>query len=226
MIVKVSDYVASFLASHGVDTVFAISGGASLHLIHSIKSHKDLKLVCPHHEQGAAMAADGYARLNKNMGVAIVTSGPGATNLVTGICCSFYDSVPVLYITGQVSTFRSVGDSNVRQIGFQETPIVEICNPITKYAVCLKDPKQIRFELEKAVAFMTNGRPGPVVLDIPDNLQREMIEEDELIGFAGLSESSLRFSNINDAKNKIFAALAQAKRPEFGNCQKSIRPFR
>jgi acetolactate synthase-1/2/3 large subunit len=213
MKIKLSDYVARFIASCGVDTVFAISGGASLHLIHSIESHTDIQLVCPHHEQAAAMAADGYARVNRTIGVAVATSGPGATNLVTGICCSFYDSVPVLFLTGQVSTFRSVGETKVRQIGFQETPIVEICRPITKYSVLLTDPNRIRYELEKAVAIMQSGRSGPVLVDIPDNLQRELIEEDELIGFEGLAVPSLRFNSLDDAKENIISALKQAKRP-------------
>ncbi len=213
MKVKLSDYIAEFLASCEVDTVFAISGGASLHLIHSVNQHPDIQLVCPHHEQGAAMAADGYARVNKKVGVAIATSGPGATNLITGICCSFYDSVPVLYITGQVSTFRSVGDTNVRQIGFQETPIVDICRPITKYAVSLKDPKYIRYELEKAYWNMKIGRPGPVLIDIPDNLQREIIETENLIGFQAAINPKIQFRNIFESKNDILNSISISKRP-------------
>ena len=213
MQIKLSDYVAEFLASCNVDTVFAISGGASLHLIHSVEAHPDIQLVCPHHEQGAAMAADGYARVNRKIGVAIATSGPGATNLITGIACSFYDSVPVLYITGQVSTFRNVGDTKVRQIGFQETPIVDICRPITKYAISLKDSKLIRYELEKVYWIMRTGRPGPVVLDIPDNLQREIIETENLTSYKELINSSILYRNILDSKNDILNSLALSKRP-------------
>ena len=149
-LIKLSDYVAQFIADQDVKFVFAISGGASLHLIHSIDDNPSIDYVCTHHEQSAAMAADGYARTTGKLGVAIATSDPGATNLITGICCSFYDSVPILLLTGQVSTFRMTGSTGVRQVGFQETPIVEICQSITKYAVQIKDPEQIRYELEKA----------------------------------------------------------------------------
>ena len=136
---KLSDYIADFLFKRNVKTVFAVSGGASLHLIHSINDHPELSYICTHHEQGAAMAADGYSRVTGNIGVAIATSGPGATNLITGICCSYYDSVPLLIITGQVSTFRMTGDTGVRQIGFQETDIVSITKPITKFSYKIKN---------------------------------------------------------------------------------------
>ena len=210
---KLSDYVAKFVAELGVDTVFAISGGASLHLIHSVHANPRLRLVCPHHEQAAAMGADGYARVKGDIGVAIATSGPGATNLLTGICCSYYDSVPVLYLTGQVSTFRSVGDTGVRQIGFQETPIVDICRPVTKYAVSISDPSRIRYELEKSVAMMRSGRQGPAVVDIPDNLQRLLIEEDQLEPFEGLDPGEIRFAFGEPAKIELLKAIARAKRP-------------
>lgn len=213
MKMKLSDYVAKFIAGCGVETVFAISGGASLHLIHSVEGHPDLQLVCPHHEQAAAMAADGYARVKSGFGVAIATSGPGATNLITGICCSFYDSVPVLLITGQVSTFRSVGNTNVRQVGFQETPIVEIVRPITKYAVTLVDADQIRYELEKALVHMRSGRPGPVLVDIPDNLQREIIDVERLIGYVPEHAEMTHHASTAVVKNDILKALASAQRP-------------
>lgn len=129
------------------------------------------------------MAADGYARVSGGIGCAVATSGPGATNLITGICSSYYDSVPVLYLTGQVATFRAKGDSGVRQIGFQETDTVDICRSITKYAVTIRDPYTIRFELQKAVAIARSGRPGPVLVDIPDDLQRMEIDPAKLIEY-------------------------------------------
>ena len=173
---KLSDYVAEFLAQKGAKHVFAVAGGASLHLIDSVAKNPDLNYVCPHHEQAGSMAADAYSRLTGNIGVAIATSGPGATNMITGICCAYYDSVPVLYITGQVSTFRDKGDTGVRQIGFQETEIIPMVASITNYAVKINDSTRIRYELEKALYLATNGRPGPVLIDLPDNLQREEIE--------------------------------------------------
>jgi acetolactate synthase-1/2/3 large subunit len=138
---------ADFLVSKAIKHVFAISGGASLHLIHSIADNGSIDYICNHHEQASAMCADAYSRITGNIGVVVATSGPDATNLITGLCCSYYDSVPVLAITGQVSTTRMVGETGVRQIGFQETPIVEICKPITKYAVQITDPNMIVYEL-------------------------------------------------------------------------------
>lgn len=180
---KLSDVVADFLAKQGVKHVFAISGGASLHLIHSIARTQGTGYVCPLHEQAGAYAADGYARVTGGLGCAVATSGPGATNLITGICSSYYDSVPVLYLTGQVATFRAKGDTGVRQIGFQETDMLDICRSVTKYAVLLQDPYRIRYELQKAVAIANSGRPGPVLVDIPDDLQRMDIDPQRLIDY-------------------------------------------
>ena len=180
---KLSDVVAQFLADEGIRHVFAISGGASLHLIHSIAETKGTGFVCPQHEQAGAMAADGYARVTGGLGCAVATSGPGATNLITGICSSYYDSVPVLYLTGQVATFRSKGDTGVRQIGFQETDTIDICRSITKHAVLVKDPYRIRYDLQQAVAIAKAGRPGPVLVDIPDDLQRMDIDPAKLVEY-------------------------------------------
>jgi acetolactate synthase-1/2/3 large subunit len=180
---KLSDVIAVFLAEQGIKHVFAISGGASLHLIHSIAETPGTGFICPQHEQAGAMAADAYARVTGGLGCAVATSGPGATNLITGICSSYYDSVPVLYLTGQVATFRSKGDTGVRQIGFQETDTVEMCRTITKYAVLVKDPYRIRYELQKAVAIARSGRPGPVLVDVPDDLQRMDIDPAKLIEY-------------------------------------------
>jgi len=180
---KLSDYLAQRISSLGIRHVFAVSGGASLHLIHSLHETEGVEFVCPQHEQAGAMAADGYARVTGKWGAAIGTSGPGATNLVTGIGCSYYDSIPTIFITGQVSTFRMRGQSGARQIGFQETPIVDLCKSITKYAAQICDPSQVRYEFEKAVYHAMTGRPGPVLLDIPDDVQRMEIDPDQLPGF-------------------------------------------
>lgn len=171
---KLSTVVAQFLAQH-VRHAFVVSGGASLHLIHSIAETEGIDYICPHHEQSAGFAADAYARLN-GMGCAIATSGPGATNLITPIGTSYYDSVPVLYITGQVTTGRMTGASGVRQTGFQETPIVPMVEPITKYAHTLMQPERVLDVLRTAVAIAREGRPGPVLVDIPDDLQRAEVE--------------------------------------------------
>lgn len=186
---KLSDYIARFLAQEGIRHVFAFSGGASLHLIQSVADTPGITFICPQHEQAGAMAADAYSRVTGNLGAAIVTSGPGVTNMITGVCCAYYDSIPVIYIAGQVATFRMKGSSGVRQFGFQETDTTEIYRPITKYAVLVRDPARIRYELEKAVYIAKSARPGPVLLDIPDNIQREEVNPDELEGFCARPES-------------------------------------
>lgn len=170
---KLSDAVAGFLALH-LDRVFVVSGGASLHLIHSIAECPGIDFICPHHEQSAGFAADAYARV-RGLGCAIATSGPGATNLITPIATSFYDSIPVLYITGQVTTGRMTGSSGVRQVGFQETPIVEMVRSVTKFAETLMQPDRVIEMLSAALERAQSGRPGPVLVDIPDDLQRAEI---------------------------------------------------
>jgi acetolactate synthase-1/2/3 large subunit len=169
---KVSDIVAHVLALNGVRTVFGVSGGASLHLLHAIHNHPDLRLITTHHEQAAAMAADSTARITGEIGAAISTSGPGATNLITGIAGCYYDSVPAIFITGQVSTNRLGKTFGVRQLGFQETPIVEMVTGITKYAIQVLDPYLLIGELENCIRSAISGRPGPALIDIPDDIQR------------------------------------------------------
>jgi len=177
---KVSDVVAQTLRDEGFCHVFAISGGASLHLIHSIAETRGLELICPQHEQAGAMAADAYSRLTSGRGCAVATSGPGATNLITGIASAYYDSVPVLFITGNVARFRDKGNMGVRQMGFQETEFVEMCRSITNYAVKIADPNAVRRELLEALHRSREGRPGPAVVDIPDDVQRADVEESKL----------------------------------------------
>ena len=209
--IKLSDFVADFIAKIGVKDVFGISGGASLHLIHSIAEHPQLSIVCPLHEQAGAMAADGYSRVTRNIGVAIGTSGPGATNMITGICCSYYDSIPTIYITGQVDTSRFKGNTGVRQYGFQETDIVSICKSITKYSVTIKDSKKIRYELEKAYYIAQSGRPGPVLIDIPDNLQRDEIDSNNLLSY--IPDRKTDESSLLVRVEEFLPLLYQAQRP-------------
>lgn len=208
---KLSDFVANFIADIGVRAVFGVSGGACMHLMNSIDEHSLLELVCTHHEASAAMAADGYARSTNSFGCAVVTSGPGATNLVTGIAGSFYDSIPTIFITGQVSTFRQVKNSRVRQIGFQETPITEIVESITKYSVKITDPLTIKYELEKACFIAKSGRPGPVLVDIPDDLQRLDIDIRNLASF-GFPDVDNNLSAAVDW-GELYKKIKGAKRP-------------
>ncbi len=209
---KLSDYVAEFLVLQGVRHTFAIIGGASLHLIDSIAKTPGIEYICPQHEQAGAMAADAYSRATGNLGVAIATSGPGATNLITGIACSYFDSVPVLYLTGQVTTFRLKGDTGVRQMGFQETEIVEMVKPITKYAVMIRDPHKIRYELEKSIHIAKSGRPGPVLVDIPDDLQRMDIDVSSLEPFIHQTAEKPLVTSAENLR-RVTECLKQSIRP-------------
>jgi len=208
---KVSDVVAEVLIEEKVSHVFAISGGASLHLIHSLADNENIQYICNHNEQASAMAADGYSRVSGKTGVAVTTSGPGATNLITGICCSYYDSIPSLFITGQVSTMRMKGDTGVRQIGFQETPIVDIAQEITKYAYTIVDPKEIKYQLQKALHIAKSGRPGPVLIDIPDDLQRELVDPLKLKNFQAPAVQEL--PHLKNALQDIIDLIINSKRP-------------
>ena len=211
---KLSDYVAQYFLNLGIQHVFVVTGGACLHIIDSISKTEGIDYVCTHHEQAAAMAADSYARTTGNIGAAVATSGPGATNLITGICAAYYDSIPVLYVTGQVSTFRSKDGFDVRQIGFQETEIVPICKTITKYVVRVDDPSQIRYELEKATYLAKEGRPGPVVVDIPDNLQREEIDPEILKPFDPREYHAADATDIDEESlDQLVQLLNDAERP-------------
>lgn len=210
---KLSDYVAEFLAEKGIDKVFVLTGGCILHCIDSIAKTKGIDYVPVQNEQAGAMAADGYARVSGKLGVAMATSGPGATNLLTGVCCSYYDSIPVMMITGQVPTSQLKRDSLSRQIGFQETDVVSIFKPVTKYAVLIDDPETIRYELEKAYHIAFDGRPGPVLLDICDDIQRAEIDPEKLLGY----EQNLCDKPIEseDSLDLLISLIESAKRPVF-----------
>ncbi len=212
---KLSDYLATFLAKNGIKHVFQIIGGASVHMIHSIAQTKDIDYVCVQHEQAGAIAAESYSRMTKNLGCAMATSGPGMTNLITGIGCAYFDSTPTLYITGQVNTNESRQGRKVRQIGFQETDIVDMVKPITKFAVQITNPEDIRYYLEKAVYIAKSGRGGPVLLDIPMNVQRAQINVTKLRKFNPKEISHNIDSEELVRKNvrKAIEVLQKAKRP-------------
>lgn len=212
---KLSDYLASFLRGNGIKHVFQVIGGASVHMIHSIGETKGIDYICVQHEQAGAMAAESYSRITKNLGCAMATSGPGMTNLITGIGCAYFDSTPVLYITGQVNTFESRQGRAVRQIGFQETDIVDMVKPITKFAFQITNPKNIRYVLEKAIFIAKSGRPGPVLVDIPMDIQRAQVNPKKLKKFDP-KEIKLDIDDEKLIKKKIQKALGlikKAKRP-------------
>ncbi len=209
---KLSDYIVEFLIEKGCTCVFGYQGGAVTHLVDSLYKYKNIKYINTYHEQGAAFAAEGYARTKNNIGVAVATSGPGATNLITGIGSAYFDSIPCIYLTGQVNTYEYKDDMPVRQVGFQETDIVSIVKPITKYAVRITEPCSIRYELEKAVYIATSGRKGPVLLDIPMDIQRADISEQNLQQFVPHDDFTPHFDiepvikHINNALRPVILA--------------------
>jgi acetolactate synthase-1/2/3 large subunit len=173
---KISDYIINTLACEGVTHIFEVCGGALSHLLDSLYGRTDIRTVSMHHEMAAAIAAEGYARASGNLGVAMATSGPGATNLLTGIGSCYFDSIPTLFITGQVNTYEYKFRKPVRQIGFQETDIVNIAKPIVKCASLVSNPEDIQKILLKSISLAKSGRPGPVLIDLPLNIQRSNIE--------------------------------------------------
>lgn len=214
--IKLSDYVIEFISRQGVNHVFEFIGGAITHLLDSIYHRSDMECVSVHHEQTGAFAAEAYARINGRLGVAMATSGPGALNMVTGIGSCWFDSVPCLFITGQVNTYEYKFDRPVRQIGFQETDIVSVVKPLTKYAVLVTEADTIRYHLEKAVWLAQSGRPGPVLIDIPMNIQRTQIDPDNLPGFLGSKEHAEMASTpaVDMAEvQKIAEMIVSSRRP-------------
>jgi acetolactate synthase-1/2/3 large subunit len=173
---KASDVVAEILAEEGVPVVFELIGGMITHLIDSIHQAGNIRLVSVHHEQAAAFAADAVGRLTGIPGVAMATSGPGATNLLTGIGSCYFDSSPAVFITGQVNRNEQKGNRAIRQLGFQETDIVSMAKPITKWSVLVNEPSELPTTLRKAFAVAKEGRPGPVLVDIPMDVQRADID--------------------------------------------------
>ncbi|MSP11259.1 MAG: thiamine pyrophosphate-binding protein [Pelagibacteraceae bacterium] len=212
----VAEYILKFLISKNVKDVFLMIGGAISFTVDAFSKNKKIKYTCVMHEQSAAMMADAYSRCDKGFGATMVTSGPGAQNLITGIACSWFDSVPVIHITGQVNKFE-LSSSNkttkkVRQIGFQETDIVSMAKPITKFAYQLKGSNEIKYILEKAFYIANEGRPGPVLIDIPMNFQKKKINLTKLKSFKKPKIKNNKIKIKNDAY-KIQKLLIKSKRP-------------
>jgi len=218
MKIRVSDYLANRIAEAGVRHVFMISGGGAMHLNDAIGKNKHLEYVCNHHEQACAIAVEGYARTTGNLGVAVVTSGPGGTNTLTGVLGLWLDSIPGMFISGQIKYGTTVESSGLplRQLGDQEANIIAIVKSITKYAVMVRDPKSIRYHFEKALYLARNGRPGPVWLDIPLDVQAAMVEEGELLPYSQAEDRICFDPEIVKAQAaSIIEHLRTAERPVF-----------
>lgn len=211
---KLSDYIISFLKSIGIKHVFLFTGGAITHLTDSLYADKEMKGIVVHHEQAGAFAAEGYSRTNGNLGVVMATSGPGATNLITGIASAYFDSIPCIYITGQVNTYEYKYDAPVRQIGFQETDIVSIVKPITKDAFMVTDPERIQYLMQKAVYTAKSGRPGPVLIDIPMNIQAKNVDIENQEPFvADINSDVYASSQMEESIDSLVIKIHSSKRP-------------
>lgn len=207
---KASDYVINTLANEGITHIFEVCGGALTHLLDSLYERKDICTVSMHHEMAAAIAAEGYARASGNLGVAMATSGPGATNLITGIGSCYFDSIPCVFITGQVNTYEYKFDKPVRQIGFQETDIVSIVRPITKSAILVSNSNFLQQILSHAIRTAKDGRQGPVLLDLPMDIQRSNIEPEK-----SLPDAMENYSNDIEEETitEIISLIKKSSRP-------------
>lgn len=222
MKIRLADYVADFLADHGVTDVFSVVGGGAMHLNDALGHHSGLKVTYDHHEQACAIAAEAYARLENRIAAVCVTTGPGGTNALTGVVGGWLDSIPMFIISGQVrydTTARYAlrfTETPLRAMGDQEYDIVKSVAPMTKYAVMIEDPADIRYCLEKAWHLATTGRPGPVWIDIPVNYQGGYIETDELRGYDPAEDDAKLPPKVSeDTVKLIIEKIRNAKRPVF-----------
>jgi acetolactate synthase I/II/III large subunit len=221
LMMKLSDYVFQFVADQGVKHVFLVTGGGAMHLNASLAAEKRITPICNSHEQASAMCAESYAKAVNGLGVALVTTGPGGTNAVTGVAGAWLDSTPTLFLSGQVKRPDRMFDAvtgkplGMRQLGVQEIDIVSIVKPITKYAVVVLDPLDIRYELEKAHFLALNGRPGPVWIDVPLDVQASPIPDPSTLrGFdASEHKAAMANANLRDEVRRVVEELQRSSRP-------------
>ncbi len=211
---KVSDYIAKFIKKYS-SHIFVGQGGNIIHVLDSCAKLRGLNVIPSQNEQGAAIAADAYSRFNNKIGFTAATSGPGMINLIQGIACSYFDSIPTIHFSGAVVTSQLRENKNIRQVGFQEMEVVDLVKPVTKYAVLLKNKNMIRYELEKLIYIATTGRPGPVLMDLPDDIQRANINPKKLKKFIKPKKKNKKFNFYK----KFYNLIKHSKRPlvVFGN---------
>lgn len=206
----ISDYILARLAKEGVDTAFLVYGGAMAELADALARQNAIRYVCAQHEQAAGFMAEGYAKAKGVPGLVIVTSGPGGGNIVTCLQNAYFDSVPLIALTGQVSSnLVKPKESPARQLGFQECDIVSVAKPITKYAVMAEGPLHAVNALETCILESCGGRPGPVLLDIPSDIQRATVAQDTIPEF----KLKVHASDVKNAALGFLSALASASRP-------------
>ncbi len=212
--IKVSDYIIKRLVKEGFEHVFMISGGGAMHLNDSVGKCKDIKYICNHHEQASSIAAEGYSRVSGKPAAVIVTTGPGGLNTLTGLMGQWTDCVPVIYISGQVKRQTCVKfnpDIGLRQLGDQEVDITTVIKPLTKYAVTVEKPEDIKFIMDKALFLMTDKRHGPVWIDVPIDIQGAFVDEESLEGFKPDKENNK--SSLKEKVRETYKLLKDAKRP-------------
>lgn len=207
---KASDYIANRIAEQGVRYVFGYQGGNIAHTIDSIGKHPDIEFVSTYNEQGAAFSACGYALENETIGVALASSGPGAINLISGIANAYYDSIPCLFLTGNVSTSTMKQKNEIRQNAFQENDIVSMVSKVTKYAVTVMDVHDLKYHLEKALYLAKEGRPGPVLIDLPHNIQKADTRFEEECGFCSIPQE---FEIKSNTMESIIDIISKSLRP-------------
>ncbi|WP_373121673.1 thiamine pyrophosphate-binding protein [Mycobacterium marinum] len=207
---RLADYLFACVRGEGVDAVFLVPGGGAMYLVDALGQNRNLRYVPTHHEQAAAIAAEAYSRINGHLGCALVTTGPGATNAITGVTGAWIESVPLLVISGQVKRADLMGESGVRQKGPQEVDIVSMVKPVTKYAVTVLDPLEIRYHFEKAMHLATTGRRGPVWLDIPLDVQAAQIDTSALTGYVPETSGA---GNLTADAGAVIDLVNAAQRP-------------
>jgi acetolactate synthase I/II/III large subunit len=211
----VANFVINFFENKGLDTVFLVSGGAVMFLTDAIANSKKISCICNHNEQASAICADGYAKIKNDISLCIGTSGPGATNMITGISGAWVDSSPVFAISGQsklCQTLQGSGDTEIRQYGLQELNIIDIVKPVTKYAIMINDPKSIGYHLDKAYYKATTGRTGPVWIDIPVDIQGMTIDTQDLLEYTEDYDTTSNELEDDNFKN-IVKLLEKSTRP-------------
>lgn len=212
-LIKLSDFIIKFLEKQDVKHMFMLSGGMAMHINDSVGYSKSMKPVCMLHEQACTFAAESYARITNNLGVVCTTCGPAATNTLTGVACSWIESTPLLVITGQVKRADLINAPELRQLGVQEVNIVDMAKPITKYAKLIIEPETIQYELEKAVYFCKEGRPGPCLLDIPVDVQACKVNENTMAHF--VPKEKVSYPIADTEITEVISQIEKAKRPVF-----------
>jgi acetolactate synthase-1/2/3 large subunit len=212
--IRVSDYIAQFISDRlGLKDVFMLSGAGSMHLTDGVACNPKLRAICVHHEQSASMALEAYARTNENFGVGYFSTGPAALNALTGLGGAWQDTVACLFISGQVkrsTCSHTEGVLGLRQFGVQELDIIPVVSSLCKYAVHLTQPEMVRYELEKAVSIAKSGRPGPVWIDIPMDVQSALIDPDKLPAFTSIEQAPTASDDVLDELRDMFM---KAERP-------------